>query len=139
MVVLLTTDLLLASRIQGAASGAGIALQTVLSVDQCATTCGTEQVTGLLLDLEHPGLNLSELWQRIPRREQCWVVATGPHVQTERLAAARTAGCDEVLSRGRLDRDLSDVLFRLSRGRTPGEGGTEATSVGAGQSSSSPG
>jgi len=29
-----------------------------------------------------------------------YVVAFGPHVHEERLAAAREAGCDEVLSRG---------------------------------------
>lgn len=116
MVLLLTTDLLLASRIQTAAAGAGVSLQSVLSVDQLAMIWRTAPVTGLLLDLEHPGLHLNELLPRIPRRDQYWVVAYGPHVHQQRLDAARAAGCDEVLSRSRLDRDLPDVLRRLSQG-----------------------
>lgn len=130
MVVLLTTDLLLASRIQTAAAGAGVPLQTVLSVEQLETIGRTEPVTGLLLDLEHPGLDLGELLSRLPRREQCWVVAYGPHVHQRRLDAARAAGCHEVLSRGRLDRDLPDVLRRLSQGRRrDDEGGDAALDV----------
>ena len=38
------------------------------------------------------------------------VVAFGPHVHEERLAAAREAGCDVVVSRGKFFAELDAIL-----------------------------
>jgi hypothetical protein len=38
------------------------------------------------------------------------VVAFGPHVHEERLAAARNAGCDEVVSRGEFFARLDAIV-----------------------------
>jgi hypothetical protein len=40
------------------------------------------------------------------------VIAFGPHVHEDRLAAARAAGCDSVLSRGQFFSQAENVLGR---------------------------
>jgi len=113
VIVLLTNDLFLGSRIASAAQAAGIELRCAASVDQALQTDAAEEVNGVLVDLELPGLDPRELMKRLPQRPGRRVIAYGPHVHAPRLAAAREAGCDEVLSRGGLDRDLLAVLRRL--------------------------
>jgi hypothetical protein len=41
-----------------------------------------------------------------------WLVGVGPHVDTERLAAARAAGCDLALPRSKFSADLPALLRR---------------------------
>jgi hypothetical protein len=41
------------------------------------------------------------------------ILAYGPHVHEDRLAAARAAGCDAVVSRGQLDREADSLLATL--------------------------
>lgn len=43
------------------------------------------------------------------------IVAFGPHVDRDRLAAARTAGADHVLTRGALAQDLPELIQQLLR------------------------
>lgn len=42
------------------------------------------------------------------------IVAFGPHVEKDLFQQARDAGAEEVLTRGRLDHDMSEILLRLS-------------------------
>jgi hypothetical protein len=45
-----------------------------------------------------------------PATEAARIIAFGPHVHVERLAAARAAGCDEVVSRGQFFARLDAIL-----------------------------
>jgi hypothetical protein len=66
----------------------------------------------VLVDLGAPSLNIEALVEHVravpgaaPR-----IVAFGSHVHVERLAAAREAGCDTVMSRGQFFARLDEVL-----------------------------
>jgi hypothetical protein len=43
------------------------------------------------------------------------IVAFGPHVHEAKLAAARSAGCDEVISRGRFHAELIEIVASAMR------------------------
>lgn len=112
MIVLLTRDLLFASRFGAAADSLGLPLQTKLSAEQVIAECQTGRVSGLLIDLETPDLEVEAVVNSVKTMVRD-IVAYGPHVHTQRLADARQAGCD-VMSRGELDRSISEVLMRLA-------------------------
>ncbi len=100
-VVLLGADLTVVSRLQGAVSRVSAKLHSVSNVAQAEEFCGRLQPALVIIDLELSNVDLAFV-QRLksgavasPR-----VIAFGPHVHKERLAAAEAAGCDVVLSRG---------------------------------------
>lgn len=110
--LLLCDDLMFASRITGEARALGLTVKPVRSLDQLLTLAGQETPSCVLLDLSFPGLELSDLFRRLaeacPSRPR--VVAYGSHVDTERLRAARSAGCDPVLPRSKFVEELPKAL-----------------------------
>ncbi|MDZ4656475.1 MAG: hypothetical protein SH868_02735 [Bythopirellula sp.] len=112
-VVLLSRDLMLLSRAQGAANKQGITLHNVVDPAQAVTAAQTEEYRGVVIDLRLPGLNISELVSQLRAvRDKFWIVACGPHVHEASLSAAREAGCDIVATRGQFDRDAEAILQR---------------------------
>jgi CheY-like chemotaxis protein len=101
-VVLLTSDLTVVSRVEGVAARVGADVRTFSSASQAFSCCVAEHADRLILDLSFPSLDVQSLVDQLksaapnPPR----VIAFGPHVHEGRLAAAREAGCDEVVSRG---------------------------------------
>lgn len=120
MIVLASGDLMVSSAAGGAAARTGVALQTVLAADELPTRCLALSPAAVILDLSLPGLDLGALLPRLralagaPR-----VLAFGPHVHETRLASARAAGCDLVLTRGQFHARM-DELFRELDGATRG-------------------
>lgn len=108
----LTSDLLFSSRVAGAASNLGVDLQVVGSVAQLLQRANVSIDCKLVLvDLTLSSLELDAAVQAIREHlPQAKIVAYGPHVHEERLAAAAAAGCDEVLSRGQFDREFGRLL-----------------------------
>jgi CheY-like chemotaxis protein len=111
-VVLLSTDLMVVSRVQGAVAGGALSLTTVSDAAQAIECCRAAESCTLLVDLAAPALDvnalvsdLKVLGTRPPR-----IVAFGPHVHEQRLAAARQAGCDEVVSRGQFFAQIESLL-----------------------------
>lgn len=101
-VVLLSGDLMGASRIDGAARLAGVSYRMVSSVDAAVAACAESEATLLLVDLATPAIDVAALVERAksqPHRTMT-IVAYGPHVHEAVLAAAESAGCDQVMSRG---------------------------------------
>jgi CheY-like chemotaxis protein len=72
----------------------------------------TDQVHLVLLDLSTPGLDPKQLVPQLRRltRPPIAIIAFGPHVHAARLAAAREAGCDEVLALGEFNSRMAGVL-----------------------------
>ena len=105
-VALLTADLMQMSQVAGAAQRVSAQLRVFPSVDAlCAAlseaTAPEEAARLVVVDLTLPGVDIRDLIARLqtlpagkPR-----TLAFGSHVHTERLAAAREAGCDQVVSR----------------------------------------
>ncbi len=113
MIVLVTKDLFFVPQLRAAVEAGGSELCVALSADAAKLEeIAAEQVTAWILDLTGVALaNLPATVELLQRRFPTAIaVAFGPHVQTERLQAARQAGCQHVLSRGQLDGQLERWL-----------------------------
>ena len=112
-IVLVSRDLMLSSKLEGVARSLG---QTLKSVGSGAAALGNaEECQVIVVDLELPGLDIAALVEGIKNRTQQPdnVIAYAPHVRTEKLAAAREAGCDLVVSRGQIMSDAESILRRF--------------------------
>jgi len=112
--VLLSADLMVVSRVQGAAAQRGVVVSSVASVLAAVDRCATERADLLLVDLTTPTLDISQLVAQLKSAiaQPPRVVAFGPHVHEARLDAARQAGCDEVISRGQFFSQVDAILGR---------------------------
>ena len=111
-VVLLTGDLMVMARVQGVATRIGAELETLSSADQAAGLFGDIAVDLLIVDLSLPSIDFDELIPAVKtaRKVPSTIVAFGPHVHETKLAAARKAGCDSVISRGEFFGRIDDVF-----------------------------
>jgi DNA-binding response OmpR family regulator len=100
-VVLLSPDLAVGSRVEGAARMAGLRFRQIGEVDQLAAA-GADECALLIIDLSTPGLDVASAVSRWREAADAAskIIAFGPHVHEAKLAAARAAGCDRVLTRG---------------------------------------
>ena len=118
-VLFLTSDLMIASQVEGAAERCDVPLKVVASMDALAQKCQADDISLVLIDLGFVGLELKELVSSVknarsarPAPTRPAIVAFGPHVHANRLEAARAAGCDEVMSRGALCAQIDALLRR---------------------------
>lgn len=107
-IVLVSGDLMGASRIEGAAQFAGVDFRMVGSADAAIELCTASRVPLVMVDLTLVGLDVGALVDRLKGLPDGGpaIVAYGPHVHEAKLAAAQAAGCDAVMSRGQF---LSNV------------------------------
>ncbi len=116
-VLLLSADLATSSTVSGAAARCGVSCETAWSVGDILEKAKALAPRLVVLDLSTPGVDAAVIVPQLrdlaaaPRR----IVAFGPHVHETRLAAAREAGCDEVVSRGRFHADLDEILTSSTR------------------------
>ena len=108
-VFLLASDLMLSSTVSGAARVAGAAFQ---SGDAAAAADVVTEYPQTLLLIDLGGLTspIADLAASCPTAVRERAVAYGPHVHTEKLAAARDAGIGRVISRGQFSSSLSRIL-----------------------------
>ena len=112
---LLTTDLMTASKAQGAAMRAGCTLRTAANVDVLLAQAAEPGCRLVILDLGTPGLDPAELVPRLRSLEsRPTILAFGPHVHEARLQAAIQAGCDLVISRGQFHAQAEEILGKHS-------------------------
>ena len=111
-VVLLSGDLTVLSRVEGAAARLGQAIRSASGESQAVELCQGDDVNALIVDLSMPSLDVASLLNQLKASEGSGtrVVAFGPHVHEQRLAAAREAGCDLVVSRGQFFSQLETIL-----------------------------
>jgi DNA-binding response OmpR family regulator len=111
-IVLLSGDLLVVSRVAGAAAEFGAKLDSATTVEQAASACSELSADILIVDLATPALDIAALAAAVRSAAdgKPKIVAFGPHVHEARLAAAREAGCDEVVSRGQFFGQLESIL-----------------------------
>lgn len=110
--ILLSDDLIDTSRITGEARAQGVSLKSARSLEQLHELCLKESPTCVIVNLHHPGLDVSPLLD-LMRHELSpmpRVIGFGSHVDAERLKAARAAGCDLVLPRSAFFEQLSGLL-----------------------------
>jgi DNA-binding response OmpR family regulator len=109
-VILVSADLTVVSRFQGAATQAGFATR-VASSQAAAIECEADNVDLVVIDLGAPLSDIQAIVNHFKSKTPPpRIVAFGPHVHEERLAAAREAGCDEVVSRGQFFGQMHSML-----------------------------
>ena len=111
-VVLLSSDLMVVSRVQGTAARTGAAVRALSNASPAIESCLNEQADVLIVDLATPSLDLETLVNGLKAvaTRSTRIVAFGPHVHEDRLEAAREAGCDVVMSRGRFFAEMDSIL-----------------------------
>lgn len=109
-IAILTTDLMFSLRVVAAGKALGRDVRVVAGVEQTATKLAPEAEL-VFLDLvgcgAAPDVALAGVRQAAPRAR---VVAFGPHVDEQLLAAASAAGCDQVISRGEFQKSYVQLL-----------------------------
>lgn len=109
-VLILCSDIMFSSQITRAARQCEYTFCTVLSTRQALAQLDDSIRQVLLVDLNQPSLNWEQL-QTIHQEHPTLVsIAFGPHVDVEKLEAARAAGCTEVMPRSRFSAQLPQIL-----------------------------
>lgn len=111
-VVLLSSDLAVLSRVEGAAARGGQSVRSASNEAQAVQLCEAGDVGAVVIDLSMSSLDIAALVSPLKALPNSRVrtVAFGPHVHEHRLAAAREAGCDLVVSRGQFFSQLEAIL-----------------------------
>lgn len=114
-IILLTQDLMIGARVEGAARQLGLSMRTVSNQQAAVAAAEDAACRVLLVDLRTPGIDVADLVPAIRgvRGPSLPIVACGPHVHEANLAAAKAVGCDAVLTQGQLDRELPSVFAEL--------------------------
>jgi DNA-binding response OmpR family regulator len=113
--ILLSSDLMLMSAAQGAADRHGATVKVVGDSSAIAEACAVDAIELVAIDLRTPRLDVAGLVQQIrAAAPQAVILAGGPHVQCDSLAAAAAAGCDEVVTRGQFEGRLDALVARLT-------------------------
>ena len=101
-IVCLSSDLMTLSQLQGAAAACDTPFTSANSWSQAGKHTA-EGLALILVDLALAGVH-TDMAEQIADLKQkgAKLVAFGPHVHEQKLAQAKAAGCDEVLSRGQL-------------------------------------
>jgi len=112
-VMFLTKDLLFSSRVTSVAAHLRIELSVVSDADELVERASTVPVKVILVDLSLSGLDAAHL---VPQLRKLTpppgaIIAFGPHVHGVKLAAARSAGCEVVFSRGEFNSRMDEILI----------------------------
>ena len=112
-VLLVSTDLMIASTLEGAARSAGAELATTsaANADQAVSAAPPALVAIDLACVSDPAEMVEQLRQQAPDAK---LLAFGPHVHKAKLEAAQAAGCDFVLSRGQFHRSAGAIFAELA-------------------------
>jgi len=112
--ILFSPDLFFSSRILAEARHAGLEVRSVPDLAALRDHVARHEVRLVLVDLGATETDLAEVVAAVAAQQpRPCLIAFGPHVQTERLQAARAAGCDLVLTRGQFDSQVADLLRRF--------------------------
>lgn len=111
VVVVLTTDLIAASKVEAAAARAEMALRIAATDEEAVRLSVETSATLVLVDLGSASVDVVSLVEQLRSHDEPpAVVAFGPHVHKTKLEAAQRAGCDQVLSRGGLLGHIDEIL-----------------------------
>lgn len=110
MLLAVTNDLMAAAPIEHAARQLG-QLCRVVTTSQLTGLTLDEPAEAVVLDLA-AAADVSDMVDAIHSAAgpSTPIIAFGPHVHEQKLAAARQAGCTAVLTRGQFHRDIAGVL-----------------------------
>ncbi|MCI0681747.1 MAG: hypothetical protein L0Y71_06560 [Gemmataceae bacterium] len=108
--ILLSDDLLFASRITGTARALGLDLKVARGAADLERLRQAQAPACVLVDLQHAELNVPALAAQLRQAGRCTLVGYGSHVAAEVLQQARADGCDVVLPRSQFVERLAADL-----------------------------
>lgn len=110
-VVFISDDLMFGSKVAAAASASPLDVTTCMSQSVALTRLAEGDVRYVIVDLNGPADldQLAEAISGMPEPKPV-SVAFGPHVQVDRLAAARAAGFDRVITQSQLGDELQRIF-----------------------------
>lgn len=111
-----TTDLVFSSRVRAVASGLGYSVDLLSDEDELLRLVASGSPAVVCIDLETPDVDVAKIVGDLNAQDSrpIAIIAYAPHVHEALLTAARDAGCDEVLSRGKFHNQVEKVLARYS-------------------------
>ena len=112
--LLLSSDLLLASQIEAPARATGLTVAVASTIEALAATPAGDRPEVVVLDLADRAFPFDETYRRIrDTSPAARILAFYPHVQDQLGKAAQAAGCDLVLPRSRFLTRPADTLRQL--------------------------
>jgi CheY-like chemotaxis protein len=115
--MMICDDLIFASRVTTTARAQRLQLAVAPSTDAALALMARSCPTAIILDLQNPGLNLSDFLEELAKRvtPRPRLIAYGSHVDVESLKAARAAGCERVMPRSQFVEQLESSLAEWLR------------------------
>jgi DNA-binding NarL/FixJ family response regulator len=112
-VLLLSTDLMTVSRVEGAAARTGAKVCVASNADRAIELHAAEACDLVIIDLSTT--SSADVAATVPCLKSAAstaprIAAFGPHVHEDRLAAAQAAGCDIVMARGQFFAQVDTFL-----------------------------
>lgn len=109
-VLLVSSDLIVVARVEGAVRQNAASLRTTAELDSLEAAGDATDL--VMLDLNCAGADVGAVRQLFQVRDspRPRIVAFGPHVQEDQLAAAKQAGCDVVISRGQFFAQVDAII-----------------------------
>ena len=107
-------DLMFTAKVTGTAGDLGYRMRVAGNIATARALIEELRPRLILVDLAAGELAAPEAMSDYRRLAgpSAWLVAVGPHVDAERLAAARAAGCQLALPRSKFSADLPALLRR---------------------------
>ncbi len=106
-VLMLSGDLMFSSRVKSAVQQAGKQFQLSGSLPETKS----DAIEFVIVDLSTRSGVLAEIAQHCAERcPRAKVIAYGPHVQVDKLEAARQAGIETVMTNGQFNREISNLF-----------------------------
>lgn len=120
-VIIVVEDLIFLAKIQQTARKLGI--HTIAAgPTSAAQDIAQAQPLAVILDLNHRSVSALDLLQALkanPATRAIPILGFVSHVQTDRVNAARVAGCDQVMARSAFTQQLPGLLLKLAGMASP--------------------
>ena len=115
--LLVTADLMFASKFAAAVQRAGMSGDTALDATSFESKFAASSPKLVVLDLSTPWLEVPAVMERLRAlgESRPTVLAFGAHVKIEARDAARIAGCDVVIPRGQFNAQMDELLRRFAQ------------------------
>jgi CheY-like chemotaxis protein len=116
LIAFLTNDLVFPSRLAAVAQKLGVRMEVATNHDVLLAKLAAETSSAavVILDLGLPGITPAALLPQLKASfATLTIIAFGPHVHEQKLADAKAAGCDVVLTRGQFDAQIQSLLAQI--------------------------
>ncbi|HLC84507.1 MAG TPA: hypothetical protein VJH22_01820 [Candidatus Nanoarchaeia archaeon] len=115
-IVLICGDLMFQAKVQDTARHFKVAVHVARNEGDVLSKVLMYKPALVLLDLSFEGVHPLKIVEKLksdPKLKQYKVLAFGPHVERDLFAAAKHAGCDEVMARSMFSASLAKIMANL--------------------------